>query len=83
MPVFEYKCHQCDTKFEVLHKSALRTEEVSCPDCNSTNNKKLFSAFSASVSSSSISGGNSCSTGNCDSSTPSYGGCSSGMCGIN
>lgn len=83
MPVFEYKCSDCNSKFEVLHKSSVKPEEVSCPNCNSNNNKKLFSSFSASVSGSSSFSSDSCSTGTCGT-TPSYGGgCASGMCGLN
>ena len=48
MPIFEYKCKQCNNKFEVLHKSSVNQEEVNCPKCNSTENKKLLSSFSAS-----------------------------------
>jgi len=80
MPIFEYKCKQCNTKFEVLHKSSLNQEEVSCPKCNSKENKKLLSSFSATGFSSNS---NSCENGSCGV-EPSYsGGCSSGMCGLN
>lgn len=80
MPIFEYKCKQCNTKFEVLHKSSLNQEEVSCPKCKSKESKKLLSSFSASGFSSSSS---SCESGSCGV-QPSYsGGCSSGMCGLN
>ncbi len=82
MPVFEYKCTDCNNKFEVLHKSSANQEEVTCPSCNSLKNKKLFSAFSASVESTSFSGG-SCAAGNCGIPEPSGGGCASGMCGLN
>lgn len=80
MPLFEYKCSECDTKFEVLHKSSVNQDDVTCPNCKSTKNKKLFSSFSASFNTSSVSTSNECSTGQC--STP-VGGCSSGLCGLN
>ncbi len=81
MPLYEYKCSDCDTKFDVLHKSTVNTEEVTCPKCNSNRSKKLISSFSASVSSDST---GSCSTGSCDlPENPYSGGCSSGMCGLN
>ena len=81
MPVFEYKCKQCNSKFEVLHKSSVNQEEVTCPKCNSKENKKLLSSFSATGFSTSSSSG--CESGNCGI-EPSYGvGCSSGMCGLN
>jgi putative FmdB family regulatory protein len=80
MPIFEYKCKQCNSKFEVLHKSSLNQDEVSCPKCNSKENKKLLSSFSATGFSSCNSG---CESGKCRI-EPSYGGgCSSGMCGLN
>lgn len=79
MPIFEYRCENCNTKFEVLHKSSENQNEIICPACGSKNYKKLFSVFSASMSNSSDSG---CSDGSC--SAPSYsGGCASGLCGLN
>jgi putative FmdB family regulatory protein len=79
MPVFEYKCSKCETKFEVFHKSSSNPEEVVCPKCSSKENKKLFSSFAASVSSGSS--GDSCASGSCG--VPSFGGCANGMCGLN
>ncbi|MFC2132995.1 FmdB family zinc ribbon protein [Bacteroidota bacterium] len=81
MPIFEYKCEDCNTKHEVLHKSSTNIEEVTCPSCNSNNNKKLLSSFSASIGNSSFSAGESCSTGSCG--LPVSGGCASGTCGLN
>lgn len=80
MPIFEYRCQSCNSKFEILHKSISNPEEIICPKCNSAENQKLLSTFSASGFSSSASG---CESGNCGI-EPSYGGgCSSGMCGLN
>jgi putative FmdB family regulatory protein len=81
MPVFEYKCSDCNSKYEIYHKSSVKQEEVVCPECHSGNHKKLLSSFSASVGSSDFSY-NDCSSGNCGVS-PSPGGCASGMCGLN
>jgi len=84
MPIFEYKCSDCSSKFEVLHKSTLKEEEVTCPNCNSAKNKKLFSSFNASVSSGSDYSAGSCASGNCSIPDNSpMGGCASGMCGLN
>lgn len=80
MPVYEYKCSECETKFEVLHKSTVRQDDVSCPNCNSVKNKKLFSSFSSLISSDSHSFAQDCSSGQCQ--LPA-GGCSSGTCGLN
>ena len=80
MPVFEYKCTSCNSKFEVLHKSSVKQEDVSCPDCNSKEIKKLFSSFSASVQGHSHENG--CNHESCG--MPSTGcGCSGGSCGLN
>lgn len=82
MPIFEYKCADCNAKYEVLHKSISNITEVTCPECGSANSKKLLSSFSASVgSSSSFDGG--CASGNCGIPSASSGGCASGMCGLN
>lgn len=80
MPVFEYKCKDCGSKYDMFHKSSLNQEEVTCPKCGSTKNKKLFSAF-ATANSSEGDFSSSCASGNC--STDYSGGCASGMCGLN
>ena len=80
MPIFEYKCSECNTKFEVLHKSIAKQHDVSCPKCNSINYKKLFSSFSSSINSDTYSSAGDCSTGQCQA---PVGGCSSGLCGLN
>ncbi len=79
MPIYEYQCENCGTKHDFLHKSIKNEETVSCPNCNSTENKKLFSSFSASMGGSSSY--SSCADGSCD--IPASGGCSTGMCGLN
>lgn len=80
MPIFEYKCKKCDTKFEMLHKSQTNLQDVTCPNCKSTDNKKLLSSFSSTGFSS---GSSSCESGNCGFEPLHSGGCSSGMCGLN
>lgn len=79
MPIFEYRCGDCNSKYEVLVKSASSAAEVSCPKCHSVNSTKLFSTFAAQPNGSSDMGG--CSDGSCGY-APS-GGCASGMCGLN
>jgi putative FmdB family regulatory protein len=80
MPVFEYKCDECGSKYDFFHKSSLKQDEVTCPKCGSAKSKKLFSAF-ATANSSDSDFSSSCATGNC--STDYSGGCASGMCGLN
>jgi len=82
MPVFEYRCTKCDTKFEVLHKSSLNPEQVVCPNCNSLNIKKLLSAFCTSSGNVSNFSGESCNSGNCQFNNNYSGGCASGLCGM-
>jgi putative FmdB family regulatory protein len=79
MPVFEYKCSSCDSKFEVLHKSTVNQDNVTCPECDSKKITKLFSTFSPSVHSHSHE--SPCSSGNCD--IPSGSCCGGGQCGLN
>lgn len=80
MPIFEYRCSKCNTKFEVLHKSTQISEEVTCPNCNSNDSKKLLSTFSASMNGKtnnfnySCGDGMGCANGSC--------GCNAGMCGL-
>ncbi len=79
MPVYEYRCSDCNSKFDVFHKSMNSDEEIKCPKCDSTNNKKVFSAFSASIDGSSgfsesYGGGSDASCSTC--------GCGGGTCGI-
>jgi len=81
MPIFEYKCSKCESKFEIFTKSS-DNHEVSCPECDSSKVKKLFSAFSASTGSVGYSDNN-CATGNCNVDVPSVSSCASGMCSLN
>lgn len=82
MPIFEYRCNSCNKKFDVLHKSTVKEDDIVCPSCGSTNNKKLFSAFSSQVSGNSSSFG--CENGACASAPHQHsGGCCGGACGMN
>lgn len=78
MPVFEYKCSKCGTKFEIFHKSTVNQEEVICPECSSKEITKLFSSFSPSTGHSHAG----CESGSCPAGLQS-GGCPGGMCGVN
>lgn len=80
MPVYEYKCSECNNKFEYLHKSSTVQEKVVCPVCSSNKNQKLFSSFSSSTKSGDSSSSGECTTGNCGLPANT---CASGMCGLN
>jgi len=51
MPLFEYKCSECDHKFEELVANS--ESKVTCPKCASEKVSKLLSVFAASGTSSS------------------------------
>jgi putative FmdB family regulatory protein len=74
MPTYVYKCQDCDTKYDVFHKTIEEKDDAKCPSCNSENSKKLiaatnFSGFSVGKS--------------FDMPAQPSCGCSSGMCGLN
>jgi len=82
MPIFEYRCYDCNSTFELLTNNNNNDNHVVCPECKSSNNKKLFSAFSTSQNEMTNSD-NSCASGNCSVDESPIGGCSSGLCGLN
>jgi putative FmdB family regulatory protein len=67
MPIYEYRCEDCETDFEKLVR-AFR-EAVVCPECGSGAVERLLSTFAMSGASGSASG----SGGGC--------GCGRGGCG--
>jgi len=77
MPTFVYKCTDCETKYEVFHKSKEIQEDIVCPSCSSVYFKKMMAAASIGGFSSSKSF-NMPQMPQCP-----PGGCGSGMCGMN
>jgi len=71
MPVYDYKCNECETKFEVFHKTLKEETEVICPSCSSVNSRKVMSAANV---------GGFSSEKSCEYAGTSA--CSSGMCGL-
>lgn len=67
MPIYEYRCADCDEKFEKLVRFAEADSEVTCPKCGSVQTKRLISAFGWAGSGGSSGG----SSGGC---APSFGG---------
>jgi putative FmdB family regulatory protein len=43
MPIYEYKCNDCDVEFELLTTTSRQDEKVHCSKCNSENVTKLIS----------------------------------------
>ncbi len=84
MPMYEFRCTDCQTTFEELVFATADLADVSCPSCASTNVSKQLSAFAVGTGSSGLSGadysgsaggdyGGGCDTGGC---------CSGGTCGV-
>ncbi|MFQ5737855.1 MAG: zinc ribbon domain-containing protein [Acidobacteriota bacterium] len=46
MPIFEYRCAECETRFERIVFG--RPETIECPTCRSTETEKLISSFAVS-----------------------------------
>ena len=44
MPIYEYKCKDCNKEFELLTTSAKDDQKIQCPTCKSANVTKLISA---------------------------------------
>lgn len=45
MPLFEYRCEDCNRKFTLLVGMIAQQRKQECPKCNSTNLRKLISRF--------------------------------------
>ena len=44
MPIYEYACSDCGTKFELLRPLSEADKEATCPNCHKSAERK-FSAF--------------------------------------
>lgn len=47
MPIYEYFCQDCSTKFEKLVSLSRANEQPPCPGCNGGHTEKLLSMFAA------------------------------------
>ena len=71
MPIFEFKCSQCNECFEILVMQSDDTVEMKCPHCRSEDFERILSCTSYSMSADSGSGegiksqSRTCSGGNC------------------
>lgn len=82
MPIFEYRCNDCSTKFEILHLSKEKFEDIICPKCHSNNYTKLLSHIAKPISEGSDSFDDVGST-NSDYDFGGSCGCGAGSCGCN
>jgi putative FmdB family regulatory protein len=74
MPIYEYRCEDCGTKFEKLIRRASDVPELACPSCGRQHLRQELSTFAARSSA-----GKSAAQPMC----PSGGPCNPGMCGMN
>ena len=45
MPIFEYKCKECNAIFEELVLTKAKRQDIKCINCASSNVSKLLSSF--------------------------------------
>jgi putative FmdB family regulatory protein len=45
MPIYEYRCEDCNTRFDALVKSLAVADEVACATCSGENVHRLVSTF--------------------------------------
>jgi putative FmdB family regulatory protein len=61
VPLYEYRCATCGSRFEVLRRVGQGTEGLACPQCGRGEVEKEFSTFAGSVVGGGTGGGSSCS----------------------
>lgn len=49
MPLYEYTCNACRTKFEQLVRTAERDDGIPCPECGSSKTARALSVFAVSA----------------------------------
>jgi putative FmdB family regulatory protein len=68
MPIYEYKCDACETKFEKLIRRQADENELACPTCGERHLSQQYSTFAPQM-------------GSTHSAAPAAPRCGSGMCG--
>jgi putative FmdB family regulatory protein len=79
MPIFEYSCDDCGTKFEKLVRRSADADAVRCPGCGHDHLTTEYSTFAARAGSSKSAEP----AGGCGVAACGQGMCGSGMCGMN
>lgn len=71
MPIYEFLCDKCNTKFDEYFKSSTEKKKLFCPSCNGRRVHKIFSLFGTSTGGGggSSSGSSSGDCGSCTAST--------------
>ena len=60
MPIYEYICQDCDSKYDKFIRSLLAKVELECPECGSPRAEKALSAFSTARSGGTVSSAAAC-----------------------
>ncbi len=47
MPLYEYRCEECDNRFEILQRLGEGADGLTCPSCDAPRLEKMFSTFAA------------------------------------
>ena len=47
MPIFEFRCLECNREFEALVRKAAEISEIQCPECESRDLEELLSVFAS------------------------------------
>ena len=50
MPIYEYKCTNCDNSFELIRSINDEDKNLKCPECSSSEVQKILSIFASSPS---------------------------------
>jgi len=74
MPIYEYSCQDCGTRFEKLVRRSTEVAELECPSCGEKHLRQELSTFAARANGASKPEMPVCPSGRC--SNP-------GMCGMN
>ncbi len=47
MPIYEYRCEECDHRFEIIQRLGASSDGLTCPGCGAPRLEKMFSTFAA------------------------------------
>jgi putative FmdB family regulatory protein len=47
MPIYEFQCKKCKTRFEKIRPTGDDGRKLTCPECGKKSPEKLFSSFGA------------------------------------
>jgi putative FmdB family regulatory protein len=61
VPLYEYRCSNCGSRFEVLRRMGQGKEGLSCPQCGREDVEKQFSTFAGASAASAGSSAGACS----------------------